>query len=444
MRVTVTRDGANWRADYVLDRDAPAWAFYNSSRVIHTREPWRPRDWSVTTPGVVLERIGELDVLRAADGGNVPRKFSLRLTPRGDNLEADYPVLIFTDGSVALFAGAFDIFALERADVASQTPDEIAARKKDGANAHVTWTDRAGPVLVHGQRLKTATTEDGSAYVLFGEARVKEASRIVTVVDPQLPGWITTSIESFSPQVVDRYAARLGKGQTDRPMIMASWYGPTQNVVSYGGSVLPGLIVMSFEGRELLTLKDSVLVENRWFIAHEVAHFWLGQTVHAENPDESWITEGGADLMAVRATKALDPAFDDIGMLQKEVDDCVTLGVKPVAGAGQRGEHRSYYACGAVLALAAEGLQRRKTGGDWFDVLKPLIDAHREDGVVTRAAWLAHVASLGASPKMTAEIDGFLSAGAKNPTAAIRSLFDQSGVAYRMVKGRIVLTQPKA
>ncbi|MFT3811304.1 MAG: M1 family aminopeptidase [Micropepsaceae bacterium] len=444
VRVTVTRDGPDWRADYVLDRDAPAWAFYNSSRVMKTREPWRPRDWSVVTPGVVLQRVGELDVLRAADGGDVPRAFSLRLTPRGDNLEADYPVLLFTDGSVALFAGAFDIFALDRADAAGLSAAEIAASQKAGMNAHVTWKDRAGPVLVHGQRVATATTDDGGTYVLFGEARIKEASRVVTVADPQLPGWIAASIERFSPEVVDHYAARLGKGQTDRPMVMASWYGPSEEIMSYGGSVLPGLIVMSFEGKTLLDANDTVLAGIRWFIAHEVAHFWLGQTVHAENPDESWITEGGADLMAVRATKALDPAFDDLAMLQAEVDDCVTLGVKPVAGAGQRGEHRSYYACGSVLALAAEGLQRRATGGDWFDVLKPLINAHRKEGVLTRAAWLAHLSALGASPKLTAQIDAFLSAGAKNPAATIRSLFDQTGVAYRMDKGRIVLTAPKA
>lgn len=444
VRVAVTHDGSDWRADYVLDRDAPVWAFYNSSRVFNTREPWRPRDWTVETPGVVLERIGELDVLRSADGGNVPREVSLRLTPRADNLEADYPVLIFTDGSVALFAGAFDMFALDRADVATLSREDISAAKRAGANAHVTWTDRAGPVLVHGQRVKTATTDDGGTYVLFGQARVREASRVVTVVDPQLPEWITASIERFSPQVADHYAARLGKGQTDRPTIMASWYGPTENIVSYGGSVLPGLIVMSFEGKVLLSQQDNVLVENRWFIAHEVAHFWLGQTVQAENPDESWMMEGGADLMAVRATKALDLSFDDLAMLQKEVDDCVRLGVKPVAGAGQRGEHRSYYACGAVLALAAEGLQRRRTGGDWFDFLKPLIDAHRADGVLTRAAWLAHLASLGASPRMTADIEGLLNDGAKNPAVAIRSLFKEAGVAYRMVKGRIVLVRPQA
>lgn len=442
VQVTVVRDGSDWRADYVFERDAQAWAFYGSSVVRATHKPWRPRDWTVLTPGVVLERVGDLDVLHAVDGKPVPRTVSLRLTPRGDNLEADYPVLVFTDGSVALFAGAFDVFALDRADAASMSEDEISARKHAGSNAHVTWEDRAGPVLAHGQRLAQAVTEDGGAYVLFGEARAKESARIVTIADPALPAWISESIETFAPRVVDHYARRLGKGQTDRPTIMSAWYGPSETVTSYGGSVLAGLVVMTFEGKELLTVKDAVLVENRWFIAHEVAHFWLGQTVHTENPKESWITEGGADVMAVRAVKALDPSFDDLAVLQKEVDDCVSLAVKPVAGAGQRSEHRAYYACGAVLALAAEALQKRATGGDWFDFLKPLIDGNRASGVLTRGAWLARLSALGATPAMAADIETFLDKGAKEPRAFIQTLFDRTGVAYRMVKGRIVLRAP--
>ena len=316
---------------------------------------------------------------------------------------------------------------------------EIEASKQAGANAHVTWQDRAGPVLAHGARVAKATTDDGNAYVLFGEAQLKEARRIVTVVDPQLPGWIASSIETFAPQVVDYYASRLGKGQTHRPTVMSTWYGPTAGVVSYGGSVVPGLIVMSFEGEALLHANDEVLSGNRWFIAHEVAHFWLGQTVRTETSRDSWITEGGADLMAVRATKALNPDYDENGMLQTEVDDCVALAGKPVADAEQRGEHRAYYACGAVLALSAEALQKRATGGDWFDFIKPLIDSHRSGGVLTREAWLTHFAELGAPGSLNAETTALLDKGVSDPGAFIRSLFDQTGVAYRMVKGRIVL-----
>ena len=80
--VRITRDCDLWTADYVLERDAPVWAFIRSSLTHTTREPWRVRQWQVTTPGVVLERVGTLDILRATDGGNVPAISVSALPPR--------------------------------------------------------------------------------------------------------------------------------------------------------------------------------------------------------------------------------------------------------------------------------------------------------------------------------------------------------------------------
>ena len=44
--------------------------------------------------------------------------------------------------------------------------------------------------------------------------------------------------------------------------------------------------------------QPEIVERSRWFIGHEGAHFWLGQTVRYAFADEAWITEGGADLMA--------------------------------------------------------------------------------------------------------------------------------------------------
>ena len=435
--VAVTRDGDVWTADYVFADDAPVWGFERSTVIEGTREPWRPRDWQVTTPGVVLERVGDLDVLRTLDGRPVPRRVSLRLTPSSDDLEADYSILKFTDGSVAMYSGAFDVFPLPSLD-AIPAAMEGDAERQWGA-VRITWTDRAGPVLLKGERLAQATAQDGSAYVLFGQAQMKETERLVTVVDPELPAWLVATIEDFAPRVIDYYGQRLGPGETRRPTIMASWYGPNPTHTSLSGSVLPGLITASFEGKALLTEEPDILARNRWFIGHEGAHFWLGQTVRYERARDSWITEGGADLMAVRALKTLDPTYDAQAELQLEVDDCVKLGTRPVSEAGQRGEHRAFYACGAVFALAAEAAQRRATGGDWFDFLKPLIDESREDGVLTREEWLAHLTAVSGDPELRARIEVLLDTGAADPTPVIVSLFERSGVAYRLTDGKIEL-----
>lgn len=437
--VAVTRDGDVWTADYVFDRDATAWAFERSSLIQGTREPWRPKDWSVVTPGVVLERVGDLDLLRAVDGGAVPRQVSLRLTPSNDDLEADYSVLIFTDGSVAMFSGAFNVFPLETAEAIAAATADRRSVEGEWADVRITWTDRAGPVLSKGERLAQATAQNGDTYVLFGQAQMKEDERLVTVVDPQLPGWIVATIEDFAPRVIDYYAERLGPGETRRPTIMASWYGPNPRLTSLSGSVLPGLVTASFEGKELLEESPDVLARNRWFIGHESAHFWLGQTVRYEQSRDSWITEGGADLMAVRAQKTLDPAYDARTELQQEVDDCVSLGVKPVSEAGRRGEHRAFYACGAVFALTAEAAQARATGGDWFDFLKVLIEESREDGVLTRDEWLSHLTTVSGDAGLRASMETLMDEGAAEPATVIADLFDRSGVVYRLDGGKIVL-----
>ncbi|MEY4555429.1 MAG: hypothetical protein RL093_548, partial [Pseudomonadota bacterium] len=123
--VTVTRDGDAWTAEYDLDRDAAVWAFFVSALTEETRRAWRPEQWRVVTPGVVLERAGARDILRATDGGPVPRRVQIAFTPRPDNLEAEYEVLVFTDGAVAMPSGLFDVFPLASVAEAEAVPLDL-------------------------------------------------------------------------------------------------------------------------------------------------------------------------------------------------------------------------------------------------------------------------------------------------------------------------------
>src|SRR5690606_41162663 len=104
--------------------------------------------------------------------------------------------------------------------------------------------------------------------------------------------------------------------------------------------------------------------------------------------------------------------------LQEEVDDCVTLSQgRGVAGAAERGEHRAYYACGAVFAMTAEGAQKRRDGGDWFGFLRPLLDANRRDGVLSRDEWLNALTRMSGDPTLAADIGRMLDQGAADPAA---------------------------
>ncbi|MDQ1152925.1 hypothetical protein [Brevundimonas sp. SORGH_AS_0993] len=439
-QVTVTRDGEHVTVDYRFGRDATVWAFMDSALETDSRQPWRPRQWTVETPGVVMERRGFYDIVRSRDGGTVPREVRFRVQPQPVDLEAEYRTLVFSNGTVGLPTRQFDVFALPSVQAAEQLPDDLNRVRVDGGPARVTWRDVGGPVLFKGRRAADLTTTDERSYVLLGEATVTAGDGLSTVIDPNLPAWIVQEIRNFAPDVGHYYRSRLGESDAGgaNPIVMAAWNGPTERVTSMSGSVLPGLIVMSFEGRGVTTPQAEIRERSRWFIAHEAAHFWLGQAVRYQFADEAWITEGGADMMAVRALKGLDPAYDDRAELQSEVDDCVALATKPVAQAGERGEHRAFYACGAVFALVAEGAQRQRTGGDWFDFLKPLL--RQPDGVLSREEWLTALTRASRDPSLRGDVERLLDQGASDPSAVVARLFQRTGVAFRLQNGRVVLT----
>ncbi|HUH10487.1 MAG TPA: hypothetical protein VLZ73_08050 [Brevundimonas sp.] len=440
--VEVTRDGDRWTADYVFNRDAPVWAFMDSALMTDVRQPWRPTQWTVDTPGVVMERRGSYDVIRSLDGGPVPRHVRFSIKPKAVDLEAEYGTLTFSDGAVALPTRQFDVFALSSVEAAEAMPADLNGVDLEGGPSTVTWRDTAGPVLFNGERRAQLSTTGERSYVLLGRARVTPGEGLTTVMDPNLPAWIGEEIRGFAPHVGDYYLRRLGAPGvgSETSTVMVSWNGPTERLSSMGGSVLPGLIVMQFEGVGVLNPSKQVLERSRWFIGHESAHFWLGQAVRYQFARDAWITEGGADLMAVRALKALDPTYDDRAELQSEVDDCTTLARdKPVAEAGERGEHRAYYACGAVFAMVAEAAQKRRDGGDWFDFLRPVLAANREDGVLSRAEWLDALTRVSGDPSLAPILDRMLDQGAADPAAVIADLFGRTGVPHRVENGKIVL-----
>ncbi|MEQ7156720.1 hypothetical protein [Brevundimonas aurifodinae] len=440
VRAAVTRAGDAWGLDYVLNQDAPVWVFQRSALQVRPgpRRPWRLDQWRVETPGVALERHGAHDVLRSVTGGPVPRRVRLSMRPRAAELEAEYATLTFSDGAVALPSGQFDLFPLSSVEAAGALPSDLNGVTHGGGPAEITWRDARGPILFRGERHDAVTETNAETYVLFGDAAVVEGEAMTTVMDPALPAWIPAALGEFAPRVAAFYADRLGPGQTDHPTVMVSWTGPTPNVYSMGGSVMPGLIVMSFEGTGVVEPSADLTRMARWFIGHESAHFWLGQTVRYQAARDAWIMEGGADLMAVRAIQALEPAYDARAELQTSVDDCVALAANgPVATAADRGEHRANYACGAVWGLVAEGAMRAR-GGDWFDFVRGLLDANRADGVLTRDEWLAALTEASGDPSLGEGIARMLDQ-TPDPAAEIARLFDRAGVAYRREDGRVVL-----
>ena len=429
--VEVVRNGPVWTADFRFNRPARAWVFVRSPVTEAGKTPWRRESWTVATPGVRLERRGHYDVLVAANGREVPRNVRIRFKPFSQPVVADYiPALAFTDSSVALYSEQFDAFAVASGEAAARLPADYNEVRNVDARTRVTFRDSSGPVLAGGRRVRSATVNDDSgSYILFGRAKPIVTDVLTTVIDPQLPEWIRLALARSIPDLLARYARELGPAPGSKPTVMVSWAGPTKGRTSMQGSVLPSLVVMAYEGEGVLRENNAARDMGLWFFAHESSHFWLGEKAGYRSAYDAWITEGGADLLAIRTVPLVQPDYNWRKELQRSVDDCVKLSAgRPVRSALERNEHRAYYACGAVFGLVAEAASRRP----FIRFVDDLIDTHGSDKFITRDEWLGALDKASGDPSLSRDIGRMLDRGAANPKAEIASLFKRSGVAHTL------------
>jgi hypothetical protein len=429
--VTVLRQGQSWTADFRFSGAPRVWLFVRSAITREGQQPWRPQSWRVETPGVRLERQGRYDILVAADGAPLPARVRIAFTPFREDLIADYdPALTFSDGSVALYTKQFVGVPVASAAAAAAMPLDLNGVRLPDSQTWLSFHDDAGPVLLAGRRVATLRMRDDGGdgtYVLFGRLRPIVTDAMSAIIDPGLPAWARDSLGRHVPEILGRYAAILGPAPGPKPTFIVSWNGPTSGRISIGGSVLPGLVSLAYEGSQL----EQESLQGRSYglrlIAHEGAHFWLGNAVAYQYSREAWITEGGADLLAFRTVEAVDPEIIARGDLNQSIADCVarTRG-QGVESAEQRNDQRAYYACGAVFALVAEAASHRP----FIEFVRTLIAANRADGILTRAEWLAELDRVSGDRTLSRDIVVLLDRGVDDPKAAIASLFTRAGVRF--------------
>jgi hypothetical protein len=427
--VDVVRHGELWTADFHLPRAVPAWVFVHSSATRDGELPWRQHDWTVETPGVRLERRGHFDLLVGENGATVPAEVRLRFHPFAHDLLSDSaPALSFSTGAIALFSRQFDLFALPDPAAAAQFPPDLSGPNVDFTRTRASFRDEAGPILYAGRRVPSVSLEDeDGTYVLFGPAEPRVSGGIAAIIDPALPAWLRDALLRDTPALLGRLSAALGPPPGTEPVLMVSWAGPTPRRVAMTGSVLPNLLQMTFEGEGVLRENPGLRDHALWFIAHESAHFWLGEAVAYQYARDAWITEGGADLLAFRLVSEVEPSYDGRAELQKAIDDCVRISTgRGVAAAEESGDPRASYACGTVFGLVAEAASHRPFGA----FVRRLVDENRADRVLTREEWLAGLTRVSHDPSLAADIARLIDQGAPDPAATIASLFSRAGVRY--------------
>ncbi len=60
--------------------------------------------------------------------------------------------------------------------------------------------------------------------------------------------------------------------------------------------------------------------------------------------------------------------------------------------------------------------------------------------MLSRQEWLTALTRVSRDPTLANDISGLLDRGAADPSAVIARLFQRTGVAFRMIDGRIVLS----
>jgi hypothetical protein len=349
------------------------------------------------------------------------------VTPFTTHLEADYvPALRLGGNSVALFDGHYSAFAVDRAEVLDTLPVVFdPALVRDGGT-RVRF--RGGKLRLAGDIEGYRAGRSAGTYGLYDVPRAVVRNGMATVIDGELPQWLADDLVSFTPQAMATLTAGLGPSGVEEPTVLAAWEGADREGASYNGGSLKGLILMRFEGESALRPLPALADLAHWFIAHEAAHFWLGQSVRYSTPLDSWILEGGADLLATRTVAKLDTRFDPKAKLNELIRECVPLADQPIATALERNEHRAYYACGAVFALVAE----KASGGDFYGFTRKLVDANRTDRELTAAEWLDALDRASGSRKLSNAVRAMVDKGSRDPGAAIAGLLRDAGIAYTL------------
>lgn len=422
--VTVSRQGDAFIAEFDFPRSEKAWGFFRSSPSATDNRSWRLQSWQVLTPGVSLERRGKFDAFVGSNGSPVPQKVRIRLTPFTGHLAADYvPALRLGGKSVALFDGHYAAFSVPRPAMLDTLPAAFDTSLVGDGGTRVRF---------RGNKLRLAGDVEGyragmseGTYGLYEVPRASVRSGVATVIDGDLPQWLADDLASFTPQVIDVLTKGLGPSAITEPTILAAWEGAERDGASYNGGTLKGLVLMRFEGKSALQKLPALADLAHWFIAHEASHFWLGQTVRYKTQHDSWILEGGAEVLAMRTVEKLQPGFSAKKKINEALRECAEFADEPVATALERDEHRAYYACGAVFALVAE-----KVNGDFYGFVSELIDANRTDRELTAAEWFDALDRTSGSRAHSAAIRALTERGSTEPKAALAKLLTGANISH--------------
>ncbi|MFC7498410.1 hypothetical protein ACFQRC_04150 [Enterovirga sp. GCM10030262] len=372
-----------WTVRYRLD--APA------TRLVFRRSPdqSRQQNWAAESGfEIVATPAGE--AVRRIDG----RPFaavSLTMPPLYRELPKDYaPFAPFGDGGTLFHSGR--MFACAEA-----CPEDAQWRMR------VNVPDGRA-ILVDGERKLGAAEwidRDSGRNIYVGAGEPVATADLLALIDGALPATIRDPLMARLPAFMRHFASKFGTLPA-RPMLFASYDAGHQGGWGRQGGTLPGQVFTHFYGAHWAEemAKPGFGDELSWFFAHEAAHLYQRQ-LFTPAPEGAWIHEGGAEALAVLATRETEPR--SAAFLAAKIEGADKRCTELLDGASVRdaiaaGRFEAAYSCGLLLNLALDAaLRRAAPDGDglyslWRDYMARAGDKGSEHH------FLAAIASAGGAP----------------------------------------------
>ena len=313
--VTVARVAHDrWQVDYRFSRPVDGFALGPVAA------QYRSEAWTPATAGVrLVQRDGE--ELLVADTALRHLRVHVRRYTRFVH-DQYAPMLPFTDGGVALYAGFFTGDALIGGEPA---PTQLSLEY----------------VPLPGERVLTPAGGSADGYAYFGTQDPVQAPHARLVIDSGTPAWLRTAMHDVITRTNTVFADRLGAEPPMQPLILVG-AGDIDSAdgLSVKGGAVGDQLVMLLTGRGLREETPPRRAALERLTAHELAHLWqLRGFPNAFNHGEPWLHEAGIwDSAQVRA------------FAERAATQCqTTLDGRTLAAAVHAGAFDAAYSCGFGL-----------------------------------------------------------------------------------------------
>lgn len=327
---------------------------------------WVPQgdDWQFD--GVALARVD----------GSAFESFELRLKPSDQFYDRRYvPVLRIGEAGWTVLSEGLSLSGYENFMAASGMAD---------GEAFLAANERRAS----GESVAAAT----GGFVYIGPEDHITEDHATVIAGPDIPGWLrekfVADIDAISETLTDRFAE-----PPPAPPVLVMTYGEGDGA-SFKGSSLGRFITLHVRGFDLDPSDEDFMDRMKSLALHETVHVWIGQLYSSsENAEQSWVHEGAAEYISMRAGMDEAQLHADI---EEKINQCQRALVRrPLTTTRYGSRGRAPYDCGALVQLFAEAASLKNGGGDILDIWKDVFARTGEDRTFDSATFKAAASEAG-------------------------------------------------